>query len=86
MKFAIALGILFCIAVVASVAHQAANEAPAGHKIRKAAKSAGETSAFIVGMLAIAMFVQWLKHTIDPSPPCFTEEQCADLHEMEMEH
>jgi hypothetical protein len=61
-----------------SLARRDAESAPPGKKI---ARAAGAVALF-VGLLAICFFLQWIVHLIDPSPPCFEDEQCADLYEL----
>jgi len=38
-----------------------------------------------IGVILVVPLLHWLIKLLEPTPPCYTDEQCADLHEQEME-
>lgn len=72
---------LFWISVIWSIASDEAKNAPVGQKIKRVVTAVLALLAFFAAMFLL----QWVLGIIDPSPPCFTDEQCADLNEVNRE-
>jgi len=69
---------LFWIGVTWAIARDAARTAPTGQKLKRAVMAV----SLFLAIFAAWFFLQWVLKIIDPSPPCFTDEQCEELEQL----